>query len=77
MALKLFCNTCGKLIKEITADEASRISDKVICTSCRTFSRDLLDELNAEYQKLSQDLANRHNKAVLKLEETIRKALDD
>ncbi len=77
MALKLFCNTCNKLIKEITADEASRLSDKVICTDCRTFTRDLLDKLNADYKKLSNNLAGIHNKAVVKLEETIRKALED
>lgn len=77
MALKVFCNTCNKLIKEITPDEASRLPEKVICKECKEFTRDLLDKLNAEYKKLSQGLANVHNKAVLKLEETIRKALDD
>lgn len=77
MALKLFCSTCNKLLKEVTPDEASRLPEKVICKECEDFTRDLLDKLNADYKRLSNNLANVHNKAVVKLEETIRKALED
>ncbi len=57
-------------------DAAGRLPDKVVCKACRDFTRDLLDELNALYKKLAQQLASAHNKAVVKLEETIRKALE-
>jgi len=76
MALKLFCSTCHEFIKEVTPDEAGRLSDKNVCKKCVDFTYELKDELNAEYKKLSQQLANMHNKAIVKLEAIINKALD-
>jgi predicted metal-binding protein len=76
MALKLFCSTCHEFMKEITPDEAGRLPEKVVCKKCVDFTYDLKDQLQKDYQKLNQMLSSTYNKAMVKLEETIHKALD-
>jgi len=75
MALKIFCNICREFMKDVTPDEASRLKGDEICKTCKDYSRTVLDKLIVDYKRLSEELAGHYNKAVVQLEETIRKAL--
>lgn len=74
--LKLHCNKCHSFLKEITPDEAVRLKGDEICRECKESARSTLDKYNALYQKCSAELAAKHNKGVVLLEELIRKELE-
>jgi hypothetical protein len=77
MALKLFCSKCKEFMKEVTPDEAGRLGESTVCKECVNTAYTFKDELEKEYRKLNQLLANTHSKAIIKLEEIIHKALDE
>ena len=77
MPIKLHCNRCHALIKELTPSEAARLKGDEICIQCRDLGRETLDKLNAECGRLTKDFQVRHNKAVVQLEEAIRKFFDE
>jgi excinuclease UvrABC ATPase subunit len=76
MALKLFCSKCEEKIKEVTPDEASRLSEQVICKKCEDF----VFSMRLEFEKLCKTEQNKINAAInkgmVKIEELMRKALD-
>jgi len=77
MALKLFCSKCHELIKEVTPDEAGRLSGDVICKTCEEFVYKMRDEFIAVSKREQQKVAVAANKSMVVLEELMRKVLDD
>lgn len=77
MALKLFCSRCHNFLKEVTPSEAANLDEKVVCKECVDIAYGFRDELKKEYNKLNSMLAGTYNKAIVKLEDIIHKALDE
>ena len=73
MPLKLHCSRCHKLIKELEPHEAGNLKGDEICDECKDFGKEQLDKLNVRYRKLADELAQKHNKAVVEIEALIRK----
>ncbi|MFX0194528.1 MAG: hypothetical protein ACFFCW_00275 [Candidatus Hodarchaeota archaeon] len=76
MALKLHCSKCHKFIKEVTPSEASHLDENVVCQECVDTAYKFRDMLEAEYKKLNSKLGGEYNKAMVKLEDIIHKALE-
>jgi len=74
--LKLHCNKCYSFLQEISPDQAMRLKGDEICKTCKESARETLDKYNTLYAKLSNELAGKHNRGVVLLEELIRKELE-
>ena len=74
--IKLYCNRCHRFIKELLPNEAGSLKGDEICKDCQNFGREQLDAINVKYHKLADELAQKHNKAVVQIEEMIRKVFE-
>ena len=77
MALKLFCSKCHELIKEVTPDEASRLKGDVICKKCEQFVYEMRDKFDKLSKRELSKVTSAINHGMVKLEELMRKVLDE
>jgi len=75
--IEIKCDRCNAFITKSTPEAAGRLGDKIICKACGDLGRETLDKLEAVYKKLVNQLAAKHNRAVVELEEVIHQMVDE
>ena len=71
MPIKLCCNRCHDLIREISPSEAGSLTGKEVCTECEAAARNAVKDIDKLYKKLLNELSAKHNKAIVELEALI------
>jgi len=75
--LNLHCKRCNGLIREVSIEEAKKLKGDEICKGCQQFADSVLREVNEEQKRVIREIGGAYNKAVVRLEELMRKVFND
>lgn len=75
MGLKLYCDNCHKIIKEIDHNEAMKIKGASICGKCTEVAQDILTEVKVASDEAVKEIGALKSEALKHLEDMIRKSV--
>lgn len=76
MAVKIFCNSCQKYIRDARRDELSELKGTEICEACASFAEDSKTQINKARQRAVQKVNQKADKAIADIEDIMRRVIE-
>ena len=75
MAVKIFCNSCQKYIKDAEKNELKTLDGNEICKACLDFTIHKIEEIKAVARRGVVSVETTRDKALADLDRSIRKVI--